>query len=178
MGPAVAPFSRYSQGVIVGGVFRGLSRAIRQSLSFIWIYTITGVPLIFLIGILLAGGRITPEVLAIGHVFVIIVMLPAAVIGNFLALRALGWRSWRHERWRARVAGIAATVLVWAGILIAGRQGTVPQPLVATLGALAFPTFFLAVVVTGSNLALLVAWLLPPRKTWTPSRRDVSACDS
>jgi hypothetical protein len=157
--------------VIVGGTFRGLSRAIRQSLSFIWVYTVAGVPPIFVIGILLAGGRITPELLAIGHVFVIIVMLPAAVIGNFLALRALGWRSWRHEPWRARTAGIVAVVLVWAGILVAGGQGAVPEPLVATLGELGFPIFFLAVVITGSNLALLIAWLQPPRKKWTPRSR-------
>jgi len=50
-------------------------------------------------------------------------------------------------------------------------MGAVPEPLIATLGGLAFPLFFLAVVVTCSNIALLVAWLLPPRKRWTPRSR-------
>lgn len=157
--------------MIVGGAWRGLSRAISQSLSFIWIYTIAGVPLSFVIGVLFAGRNIGPGPLVLLHLFVILVVLPAAIVGNLLALRVLGWRSWRNERWRARTAGVAAAVLVWAGLFLAGGMGAVPEPLIATLGGLAFPLFFLAVVVTCSNIALLVAWLLPPRKRWTPRSR-------
>ena len=164
--------------MIIGGAFRGLSRAIRQSLAFIWAYTLFGVPTIFVGGIFLATGTLGPESFAIGHIYGIVVMLPAAVTANFLALRILGWRSWRDERWRARVAGIVAVILVWAGLLVLWGDKAVPEPLLAILGELAIPVFFLALAVTGSNLALLVAWLLPPRKTWSPSRRGISPHDS
>jgi hypothetical protein len=161
--------------VIVGQRFRGISRASWQGLSFIAAYTLYGIPVLFLVELFFSeSGQLGVfEALLFFHFVPIISMLPAAILGNFVALRVLGWRSWRRERWRARVAGILAIPVVWAG-------GWVSYPLALKIAPWTvrsiqaewgIPIALLGGVVTFSNLCLLAAWLLPPWKKRATSSR-------
>ena len=161
--------------VIVGGRLRGISRASWQGLSFIAVYTLYGIPVLGLVEVFFheSGTVGMFEALLFFHFVPILSMLPAALLGNFVVLRVLGWRTWRREGWRARVAGILAIPAVWIGswwILPLARKSE-PASFRSIAQQWGIPVFLLVGAVTFSNLALLSAWLLPPwRKRATSSR--------
>jgi amino acid transporter len=102
--------------------------------------------------------------LIVATAFSVLVILPAAVVANFIALRVFRPRSWRREPWRAYVAGILAVPFCWGGSYLWLILDVDAPPIVRELGEWGKVILVAGMVILFSNLALLVAWLLPSRK--------------
>jgi hypothetical protein len=151
--------------VIVGGRWSGLSRAALYSRSYGWAYFSAGLPVVLAIGLIWGDseyGDFT-GIMLLAHVFSLIVVLPAAIPVNFVALRFLPLRSWRRSSWRSWVAAVMAVPLVWGGLAIWGESvGEPPAILVRMAGAGAPFLQLVGLLIGFSNLSLAIAWVLPP----------------
>lgn len=157
--------------MIVGGAFRGMKRAVDYSLLYLWAYVVVGFGACFLLGLVLMGSDSGLGVVIVicAHVLSILVILPAALVANFAALRVFRRRSWHREPWRPWVAGTLAVPLCWGGPIAWAYVEGNPPGLLGVLGAeWGLAAYLAGLLVLFSNLALLIAWLLPARRKVEP----------
>jgi len=153
--------------VIIGGACRGWSRARNQAWQYIGVYLIVGFPLVGVIGGIWGDteyGNFTGLML-VAHALSMIVVWPAAMVANFAALRLFRPRSWRHEPWRAWVAGTLGVPFVWGGLALFPDIAKGSPEFVNTLAKSFGEIYALSLVVLFSNLAVLVGWALPSRRS-------------
>jgi len=165
MGSPFAPFSRYSQGVIVGGAFSGLHRARVLSESYVRHYAVIGCGLFLALSLLMGGASL---VMILVHLLSVTVVWPASVATHLVALRAFRARRVR-ETWRVRVAAWVAVPLVWGGAFVWGIEGRMPR-LFSEMGSGGIAVYCAGVLILLSNLALLVAWILPSHRSPDPGQ--------
>ena len=152
--------------MIIGGACRGWSRARNQAWQYTGVYLIVGFPLVGVIGGIWGDteyGNFTGLML-VAHALSMFVVWPAAMVANFAALRLFRPRSWRHETWRAWVAGSLGVPFVWGGLTVFPAIVRGSPEFVNTLAKAFGDLYFLSLVVLFSNLAILVAWLIPSRR--------------
>lgn len=155
--------------MIIGGAFRGMKRASRQSFEYVRSYCLAGLPMVIAIGLLWGDsqyGNLTVAFL-IAHYFFVIIVWPAALFANFAALRLFRPRSWRGEPWRGWVAGILGVACCWGGIILWPKVEEISPPQFRQAGGELGMLYGIGVLVFLSNIAVLLTWLLPP---WKPSR--------
>lgn len=160
--------------MIKAGPLYGLSRARKYSLQFAFRYFLFGIPWALAAAVLARTFSRSegPSVLVleaffmmlIVHLYSLIVVLPAALMANFVAIRIFRRRSWRREPWRAWVAGFISAPLAWAGSYgLMMLQGWLPE-ILQRAGEDGRVLYFLGSVVLCSNLGIFAAWSLPGRK--------------
>jgi hypothetical protein len=151
--------------VIVGGRWSGMRRAVRYSGLYIGAYFLAGFPLLGVLSVILAQtemGIVWPY-LAVGHFVSLVVLYPAAVAANFVALKVFRPRSWRRQSWRGWVAGVLGIPFCWAGVVVWGRLPVIgPGVVHGVARAWVDGITMSGAVILASSLALLVGWLLPP----------------
>ena len=146
--------------MIVGGPLRGYTRGFRVSLDYCIRYFILGAALILGVGPFFAGWDTVGILL--GLFFAMLPLFPTALAANILFARIFRFRTWRNERWRPWAAGALGVVLTTGGMVLVGIVGPrLPRFLDDFPGPSGELLYLLGWVVLFSNLALLVAWLLP-----------------
>jgi len=152
--------------VIVGGACRGWVRARRQAGQYTGVYGLVGFPMVVVIGFIWGDteyGNFTGFML-VAHVLSMLVVWPAAIVANLAALRIFRPRSWRHQSWRAWVAGSLGVPFVWGGLAAWPHLTRGSPELVNSLGRSFGELYVLSLVILFSNLAVLVGWMLPSRR--------------
>jgi hypothetical protein len=147
------------------GPLRGIRRAVDHAMWFVVSFGLAGfiaIPLLLAIG----GKSEVTAALLVAHVAMTLVQWPSAVVMTWLCLRACRPRSWRHQLWRAWVAGLLGAPFAWGGSMLGDAFGISggPDVLVSLFGRLLGRIALLyGLIVIFSNLAILVAWMLPAR---------------
>jgi hypothetical protein len=151
------------------GPLYGLRRAGNHAIDFYFRYFLCAVPWGILLFLTFAVQEDSQGAVAasggflLANVFGAVVLLPAAVVANFVAIRIFRTRSWRREPWRVWIAGILGVPLVWGGTLGWMRIQGRPPDFVMNLGPVAASLYGAGIIMLFSNLAILIAWLLPVR---------------
>jgi hypothetical protein len=152
--------------VKVGGPLRGYNRAVRISGLYSIHSFVIGAVLFLLVTASFARGEKFLEV-AIASVFfhlcICAILFLTSLPANLLLARLYRGRTWRNERWRARIAGGLGIIFSAVGMVL-GVSAPPPAPVQALLGEFGTVLNFLGWFVFFSNVGLLVAWSLPSRK--------------
>jgi hypothetical protein len=152
--------------VKVGGPLRGYNRAVRVSALYTINCFVIGAVLFIAGAILFARSGDVLEVAFMAvffHLFFCAALFLTSIPANLLLARRYRGVTWRNERWRGRMAGGLGIIFGAAGIFL-GIITPPPAPVKALLGELGAVFNFLGWLVFFSNVGLLVAWSLPPRK--------------
>ena len=154
----------YSRGVKRAGPFRGISRAAAHASVFVAVYAAVGMGLLLVAGILLDRGDVSESKfmsLMAAQLFSAILLWPSAVSAQWILLRLFRPRSWRHQAWRAWVAGSLAVPFTWIGTWM-GLEILGGSSFLRGNWGSSFIALLLAV--TCSNACVAIGWALPPWK--------------
>ena len=169
--------------MIKAGPLYGLVRARNHALDFAFRYFLSGIPWALLASVLMKSSLHSDAAIALMlqsffmmlliHLYSLVVVLPAALVANFAAIRLFRRRSWRREPWRAWMAGAVSAPLVWAGSYVLMVAYNPPEFLERTCDAGRI-LYFLGSIVLFSNLGVFLAWILPERAGREPQlfKRD------
>jgi hypothetical protein len=119
--------------------------------------------MVIVIGFIWGGtqyGMVTALML-VAHVLSMVVVWPAAIIANFAALRIFRPRSWRHEPWRAWLAGSLGVPCVWGGMAAWPYLTRGSPEFINSWGSAGK----ISLLVLFSNLAVFIGWILPSRRS-------------
>ena len=142
----------------------GLETALDHTLSYLGRYLLVGFLPILFVGI--GNDRIgigVALVLTIFHAMTLVVIFPAAIVINLMALRLGRGRTWDRQPWRAWLGGILAVGLVWGSFIAAAALRIEPSGLLIRLvgQSTAMLIHGLGLLLTASAVALTAAWLVP-----------------
>lgn len=147
----------------VGGPLRGCNRAYRISLEYCISYFVIQAAVIIVVGPFLIGWATAG--LFLGLFLTTVLILLTSFVANILLARIFRFRTWRNETWRPWTAGALGLVLTTGGMILVGLFGGGPPRFLRDLaGEYGVILFVVGWFVLFSNLALLVAWILPSRK--------------
>jgi hypothetical protein len=152
--------------VNVGGPLRGYNRAVRISALYCINCFVIGSVLFVLAAVLFMRSGDILEVAFMTvffHLFFCAVLFLTSLPANLLLARWFRGRTWRNERWRARMAGGLGIIFSAVGIVL-GFVAPPPAPVTALLGEFGSILNFVGWLILFSNLGLLVAWSLPSKK--------------
>ena len=145
-------------------VIYGLETALDHTLSYLGRYLLVGFLPILLISFWSGrAGLGVAVVLTIAHGISMVVMFPAAIAINLVALRYARGRTWDRQPWRAWLGGVLAVVLVWGTYIAAAFLRIEPSGLLTRVVGqeIAMLLHGLGLVLTASAVSLTGAWLVP-----------------
>jgi len=152
--------------VKVGGPLRGYNRAVRVSALYSINCFFIGAVLIVVAAVLFARLEDIIGVTAgfvFFHFWITAAMFLTSLPANLLLARWFRGRTWRNERWRARMAGGLGIIFTALGVFL-GFVAPPPAPVTALLGEFGRIFSFVGWCILCSNLGLLVAWSMPGKK--------------
>src|SRR5262245_29008846 len=142
-----------------------MRRASRVALGYFLRYFTIGAILAIGGGMMLGRGIDTASGFFFGHLFLSgLIIWPAALAASFAYVRLLPRRTWRGETWRSWVAGCLGILMTWIGIALLDFYDGPPRALHQAVGRVAMIFYVPGWIVLLSNLALLLAWLIPSRR--------------
>jgi hypothetical protein len=144
----------------------GLETALDHTLSYLGRYLLVGfVPILLVSFGMGRAGLGVAVVLSIAHGISMVVMFPAAIAINLMALRYARGRTWDRQPWRAWLGGALAVGLVWGSYIGAAFLRIEPSALLIRLvgQSLAMLLHGVGLVLTASAVSLAAAWSVPSR---------------
>ena len=144
----------------------GFETALDHTLSYLGRYLLVGfLPILLVSSWSGRAGLGVAVVLTIAHGISMVVMFPAAIAINLVALRYARGRTWDRQPWRAWLGGVLAVGLVWGSYIGSALLRIDPSSLLTRLVGqeIAMLLHGLGLVLTASAISLVGAWSVPFR---------------
>ena len=138
-------------------------------------YLAAGVPAALMVGVFADRGFGVTFAFMMYHLWTTALLFPTAFVANLAFVRLFPRKTWRMERWRGWIAGGLGVILTSGGFdLVLNLTQRTPEMFRGMFGSAGTGVYLAGWFVLLSNLALLVAWLIPSRRSLSRGRQGVT----